>query len=181
MRLGTAAFVFVTGMLVMNLTVNADKKAAAADDKAAAGASQRFEALKGLAGDWVEIGTDGKPTDKVVTSFRVTSGGNTIQETLFPGSPKEMITMYHLDGADLVLTHYCVLGNQPRLKAEPGDDVNKIVFKFAGATNLKSGDDHHMDHATLTLGGKNRFKAEWVSCKEGKTCHQVSFELARKQ
>src|SRR4029077_1754769 len=82
---------------------------ARADEKATPETSPRFEALKKLAGDWVELGTDGKPTDKIVSSIRVTSGGNTVQETLFPGSDHEMVTMYHLDGADLILTHYCHL------------------------------------------------------------------------
>ena len=154
---------------------------ARADEKAESGTAQQFEVLKGLAGDWVEIGKDGKPTDKVVSSIRVTAGGNTVQETLFPGSDHEMVTMYHLDGKDLVLTHYCMLGNQPRLRAEPGTDVNKIAFKLIGATNLKSKDDHHMHKATITIDGKDRFKAVWASCKEGKPCHEVTLDLVRKQ
>ena len=166
-------------LLVLALAVAA--ASARAEEKAAAVNAQRFEALKQLAGDWVEAGKDGKPTDKVVSSIRVTSAGSTVQETLFPGSDHEMVTMYHLDGGDLVLTHYCMLGNQPRLRAEPGGDVNKIQFKFQSCTNLKSNDDHHMNQATLTLLGKDRFKAEWASCKEGKPCHQVTLELVRKQ
>ena len=88
--------------------------------------------------------------------------------------------MYHLDGADLVLTHYCMLGNQPRMRAEPGKDANKIVFKFIGGTNLKSNDDHHMHQATLSIVDKDHFQAEWVSCKEGKSCHKAKFDLVRK-
>src|SRR5262249_37912539 len=133
------------------------------DEKGTSVNSQRFEALKTLAGDWVVIGKDGKPTDKVVSSIRVTSAGNTVQETLFPSSDHEMVTMYHLDGEDLVLTHYCMLGNQPRMLAEPGSDVNRIVFKFTGGTNLKSNDEHHMHQATLLIDGKDRYKAVWVS------------------
>jgi hypothetical protein len=141
---------------------------------------QRFEALKKLAGDWVAVGKDGKPTTTVISSIRVTSAGTAVQETLFPGSDHEMVTMYHLDGADLILTHYCMLGNQPRMRAEPGKDVNKIAFKFVSGTNLKSKNDHHMNQATLTLDGKDHFKAEWNSCKDGKSCHQVRFDLVRK-
>jgi hypothetical protein len=162
---------------VLFAVVNSSK----ADDKSAPVSVQRFEALKKLAGDWVEVGKDGKPTDKVMSSIRVTSAGNTVQETLFPGSDKEMVTMYHLDGDDLVLTHYCALGNQPRLRAEPGKDVNTIVFKFVSSTNLKSNDDHHINGATLILDGKDHFKAEWVSCKDGKACHTVNLDLVRKQ
>src|SRR6516162_1634915 len=167
--------------LALVLTVSAVTASVNADDKTGKGASQRFEALKGLAGDWVEVDKDGKPTDKVVSSIRVTSGGNTVQETLFPGSDKEMVTMYHLDGADLVLTHYCMLGNQPRMRAQTGKDVKKIVFKFIGGTNLKSDDDTHMHQATLTIKSKDRLEAEWVACKDGKACHEVKLELARKQ
>ena len=170
--------------IALSLLVLAASSVAAwpgADEKAASPSAQRFAALKQLAGDWIELGKDGKPTDKVVSSIRVTSAGSAVQETLFPGSDHEMVTMYHLDGADLVLTHYCSLGNQPRLRAEPGTDVNKIVFKFVGGTNLKSNDDHHINEATFTLVDKDHFKADWTSCKDGKTCHQVHLDLVRKQ
>jgi hypothetical protein len=154
---------------------------AGADVKTVPAALQQFEALKKLAGDWVEIDKEGKATDRVVSSFRVTAAGSALEETLFPGTDHEMVTMYHLDGDDLVLTHYCRLGNQPRMRAEPGKDAHQIAFKFVGGTNLKSTDDQHMHEATLTIAGPDRFKSEWVSCKDGKTCHQVSFDLIRRQ
>ncbi len=173
MKLGIASSVLVMGLFMVAPT-------APAGDKAASSAARRLEALKGLAGDWVEIGKDGKPTDRIVSSFRVTAGGTAIQETMCPGTEKEMVTMYHLDGNDLVLTHYCTLGNQPRLKAEPGDDERRIVFKFNGGTNLKSDGDLHIDHATLTLIDKDHFRAHWTACKDGAACHDVTMDLARK-
>src|SRR5579883_3440161 len=78
-----------------------------------------FESLKKLAGDWVQIGKDGKPAGPVVSSIRVTSAGTAVEETLFPGTAHEMVTMYHLDGGELVLTHYCALGNQPHMRLTP--------------------------------------------------------------
>jgi hypothetical protein len=154
---------------------------AGADEKPVSTSLQQFETLKKLAGDWVEIDKDGKPTDKVVSSIRVTSAGSAIQETLSPGSDHEMVTMYFLDGDDLLLTHYCALGNQPRMRAEAGQDARRIAFKFVGGTNLKSPDEHHMHEATLTIAGPDRYQAEWASCKDGETCHRVKFDLARKQ
>jgi hypothetical protein len=153
---------------------------ASADDEKAPTSAKQFEALKSLAGDWVEVGKDGKPTDKLVTSIRVTAAGSAIQETIFPGTDHEMVTMYHLDGPDLVLTHYCMLGNQPRMRAEAAKDVNKIYFKFVGASNLKSEAEQHMNKATFTITSKDRYKTEWAACQDGKTCHEVTFELARK-
>jgi len=171
MRSRRFAALTVTAALVFVLSTKADEKPPA---------SQRFEALKGLVGDWVAADKDGKPTDQVVTSFRLTAAGSALQETMFPGTDHEMLTMFHLDGSDLILTHYCALGNQPRMRAEPGNDANKIVFKFFDGTNLKSPDAQHMHQATFVLQDKDHFKTEWVSCQEGKPCHQVGFELVRK-
>ena len=166
--------------LLLVIALLAVAHSAGAGEKVKPATSPRFEALKKLAGDWVAIGKDGKPTKKVISSIRVTSAGTAVQETLFPGSDHEMVTMFHLDGGDLVLTHYCMLGNQPRMRAEPGKDAKKILFKFIGGTNLKSNDDHHMHQATLSIADKDHFQAEWVSCKEGKPCHTVKFYLVRK-
>ena len=155
--------------------------AALSDEKAPSPGAARFEAIKKLAGNWVEIGKDGKPSEKVISSFRVTAGGTVVQETIFPGTDHEMVTMYHLDGPDLVLKHYCVLGNQPTMRAEAGTDASQIEFKCSGGTNLKSEAEQHMHQATLTIVDKDHFKARWIACKEGKECHDASFNLARKQ
>jgi hypothetical protein len=153
---------------------------AKADDTRPSASSARFDALKKRVGDWVEIGKDGNPTNRLVSSIRLTAAGNAVLETLFPGTDHEMVTVYHLDGDDLVLTHYCILGNQPRMKAERGGDSNRLVFECQGATNLKSEQDKHMHQATLTFAGDDRYKAEWTACQDGKTCHKGNFDLVRK-
>src|SRR5277367_5888702 len=78
-----------------------------------------LEKMKKLAGTWVAADKDGKPTDQVVSVIKVTAGGSAVHETLFPGQPMEMMSVYTADGPDLLMTHYCVLGNQPRMKADP--------------------------------------------------------------
>ena len=165
-------------MFVMALVAPA--LVAMADEKTPSGAAQ-FEQLKRLAGDWTAVTKDGKPGDAVATSIRVTSGGSAVQETIFPGTPKEMVTMYHLDGPDLVLTHYCMLGNQPTLRAEPSNDPSHLVFKFVRAGNLKSEADQHMDHVTLTILGPDHYRAEWTACQDGKACHVENLDFVRKQ
>src|SRR4051812_26671103 len=76
----------------------------AANGKATANAS--FDKLKKLAGTWVAADDQGKPTDKIMSIFKLTAGGSALQETLFPGGNEEMVSVYHLDGSDLVMTHY---------------------------------------------------------------------------
>jgi hypothetical protein len=173
MKVRIVSNLLLLGILAIGIT-------AMAADKTAPSASSRFEALKALAGDWVELSADGKPTNKLLSSIRLTSGGTALQETIFPGTDHEMVTMYHVDGSELVLTHYCMLGNQPRMRADAGAEPNRFAFKFIGATNLKSPQEQHMNEATLTILGPDRFQSEWVSCQDGKTCHQVKFDLARK-
>ena len=78
-----------------------------------------LEKMKKLAGTWLVADKDGKPTDQVASIIKVTAGGSIVHETLFPGQPQEMVSIYTVDGPDLIMTHYCVLGNQPRMKADP--------------------------------------------------------------
>src|SRR5207237_10320126 len=75
----------------------------------------RFDRLKKLAGDWTTGGAE-----PATASFRVTAGGSAVVETLFAGTPHEMVTVYTADGDDVKLTHYCMLGNQPTLRAKGG-------------------------------------------------------------
>ena len=110
-----------------------------------------FEALKTLAGTWLAADEDGKPTDRVVSILKVTAGGSVVHETLFPGESEEMVSMYTVDGPDLVMTHYCVLGNQPRLKADPKSKAGEIRFEFDGGSNLDPSKDRHMHSVTLTI------------------------------
>src|ERR1051325_9626202 len=75
-----------------------------------------LEKMKKLAGTWLLADKDGKPTDQIASIIKVTAGGSAVHETLFPGQPHEMISVYMIDGPDVIMTHYCVLGNQPRMK-----------------------------------------------------------------
>ena len=143
--------------------------------------SRGFDLLKGLAGTWVRLGEGGKPTDEVVSSIRVTAGGSAVHEVLFPGTEVEMITIYHQDGDDLVMTHYCMLGNQPRMKAEPGNEAGKVVFKCQGGSNMKSEDDKHMHQETITVITKDHINVEWLEFENGAHNHTGKFDLVRKK
>jgi hypothetical protein len=87
-----------------------------------------------------------------------------------------------MDGPDLICTHYCALGNQPRLKLQPGKDPKVLVFQSVALGNSKSMDDPHMGHATITLIDDNHFRAEWKSLVKQKPDpgHSPRFDLVRK-
>src|SRR4029077_4798337 len=94
-----------------------------------------LEKMKTLVGTWLVADKDGKATDQVASIIKLTAGGSAVHETLFPGQPHEMVSIYTVEGSDLVMTHYCVLGNQPRMKADPKSPANQICFEFAGGAN----------------------------------------------
>lgn len=165
----------VTVLALIGVTVRAQPGAPAPGGEADA----RFEKFKQLAGDWVGTAKGEKGSFEVRINYKVTSGGNTVVETIMPGTDHEMVTLIHRDGKDVLLTHYCHLGNQPRMKAGAIDGA-KLPFTFTGATNLKSDKDMHMHAVTYTFTDKNSLKAEWVLFSEGKEAGTMTMELKRK-
>lgn len=165
--------IIVGGVLV----ANEDKPA-----QPASPAKRQFEAIKCLAGEWTGKAShgDGEPVDATVL-YRVTSAGNTVMETLFQGTPHEMITMYHLDGDLLLLTHYCAAGNQPRMKCAPSTDSTRLAFKFLDGTNMNPAMDMHMHDATLVLVDSDHIKSEWFLHIKGKPAGSAKFDLQRKK
>jgi hypothetical protein len=139
-----------------------------------------FEQFKRLAGEWVGK-AQGKDGHDVHVRYKVTAGGSAVVETLFPGTAHEMVSVIHPDGADLLLTHYCHLGNQPQMKASGQGAGSKVEFKFVRATNLKSEKDKHMHEATYTFVDGDTLRSEWTLYNEGKAAARVAFELKRKK
>lgn len=142
-----------------------------------------FETLKSLVGTWLETDKDGKPTETVVSVIKLTGAGTAIHETLFPGQPHEMVTVYHRDGKNVVATHYCALGNQPRYKIDSQSTDKKLIFAFDGGTNFDAAKDMHMHEGTLTIVDANTIESNWVGYDKGKPDdgHKVTMKLVRKK
>src|SRR5262245_6888920 len=142
-----------------------------------------LEKMKKLDGTWLLADKDGKPTDQIASIIKVTAGGSAIHETLFPGQPHEMVSIYTVEGSDLVMTHYCVLGNQPRTKADPKSPANQIVFRFAGGANLDPKKDKHMHEATLTIVDDDRLEVNGIGWENGAPAKEMccGLKLVRKK
>jgi hypothetical protein len=142
-----------------------------------------LEKMKKLAGTWLVADKDGKTTDQVASVIKLTAGGSAVHETLFPGQPHEMVSVYTVDGPDLIMTHYCVLGNQPRMKADPKSPANQIVFRFAGGANLNPAKDKHMHEATLTIVDEDHIEVAGVGWENGGPAKEMccGLKLVRKK
>jgi hypothetical protein len=142
-----------------------------------------LERLKKLAGTWVEADAKGQPTNAVVTVFKVTSNGSAVQETIHPGSNHEMVSVYYMDGPDLVLTHYCSLGNQPHMKLDPKGLPHELSFKFVGGSNMDAAKDMHIHEGKITVVDEDHITWAWSAYEDGKPVegHQMDKNLVRKK
>ena len=166
-----------TGLTVATLADDSHNHAPAATQ------NDNFEKLKTLVGTWVAADADGKPTDQVISEVKLTAGGSAIHETLFPGKPEEMISIYTLDGSDIIMTHYCMLGNAPKMKARTNGDKTQFNFEFDGGTNFDPKKDMHMHSAVLTILDDDHLRVEGVAWDNGKPSQESceTMHLVRKK
>ena len=139
-------------------------------------AKAAFARLKTLAGEWEATGPQGKGR----VSYELIADGATLVERETPDKMHTMMTVYHLDGDNLLLTHYCILGNQPRMKAEAfHPDTGEVDFQFLDATNLSSPAASHMHNAKIRIVDESHATAEWQLYVDGKPKMTEAMQLTR--
>jgi hypothetical protein len=75
----------------------------------------------------------------------------------------DMVTLYHLDGDTLMMTHFCVVNNQVRLRAEPITGDGKVLsFSYIDASNLSVSNKEVMNKLELTLTDKDHLTQVWT-------------------
>jgi hypothetical protein len=137
-------------------------------------AQKAFTTIKSLPGTWEGNSAMGP----VKVTFKTTSGGSAVMSEIL--GKEDMITMFNLDGPGrLLMTHYCAVGNEPRMEASASPDGKVITFNYVDATNLASPDAAHMHRMVLTLIDENHHTEEWMFVDHGKE-HKELFDLHRK-
>jgi hypothetical protein len=135
---------------------------AAANTEVDAGTA--FSRLKALVGDWDIESNRGKAHSR----FELIAGGSVLLEHFTEPGGQEMLTAYYLDGSRLVLTHYCLAGNQPQMVAEKFDRASgELDFAFAGGSNISPGTGH-MHDAVFHLASNDHFDAKWDFVEAGR-------------
>jgi hypothetical protein len=143
---------------------------------AASDGSQAFEKMKSLEGSWSGKTADGRA---VQVSNRVTSGGSVVMSEIT--GHEDMITMFHLDGGRLLMTHYCAAGNQPRMVASLSSDGKTITFDFLDATNLLPSQGGHMERVVFTLIDADHHSEDWQFAQSGGQKLHEKFNLERQK
>jgi len=137
-----------------------------------------LEAMKPLVGTWVAVAApDHHGKGPVTVTFKESAAGSAIVETMLPGSEQEMITIYAIDGQSLLMTHYCMMGNQPRMRLTSAEK-GVLKFEFIDGGNLKSRDEVHMDSLEMTITA-DRLIEKWGMYQDGKVVGYHTFEYKR--
>jgi len=129
------------------------------------GAADQFEKIKSLAGEWQgKRAMDGKTVN---ATYELVSNGSTVMETLMPADEPNMVTMYHLNGDKLMMTHYCAVNNQPRMESVSSEG-GMVKFALKDITNLAKEEDGHMVGMSIAFKDADHITHTWTFKQEGK-------------
>ena len=146
-------------------------------------AETAFERLRALSGHWQgTFAWSGARTasGKLDAEYYVTGNGSALVENLIMDGAPSMTSVYHLDGADLRMTHYCAAQNQPRLKASAVDlDRGQITFSFVDITNLRSPTAGHVDGLDVHFLGSDHVTLRYHFKANGKDSDEL-IDLTRR-
>ncbi len=144
--------------------------------------TKEFQQMKQLVGVWKgtkdNSAEGGGKADPVEVDYKLTAGGSTLQETLMPNTPHEMVTMYHDEGGKLTMTHYCMLGNTPHL-AVTQSSPKQITFNFVSGGGIDPVKDAHMHALTLEFPDNDHLAHKWGCHQNGKPDTTAEFKLTR--
>lgn len=130
-----------------------------------------FESLKALKGKW-SIQSEGKPIPVKMT-YDDGSKDSIITEQF----GKELSVFYH-DGNDLLMTHFCNVGNQPRLKLATNSAPGLIEFETFDVTNLKDKSSPHVQKIIYKIIDAKNFNLE-IIWKKGVALDSEKYSLIR--
>jgi hypothetical protein len=141
-------------------------------------ASPAFDKMKTLVGSWEGTVNEGGKDMPTHVRVKLVSDGSAVAHWLDEDTPHEMVTMFHMDGSDLMATHYCAAHNQPRMVLKNGGNPNRLVFSFKDGTNIQA-TAGHMQQVAFVFDGPNHHVEEWTYLQDGKE-NTMKFDFKRK-
>lgn len=140
--------------------------------------SQAFERMKELVGVWEGTSSMDKKEQKVRVEYRLTAGGSAIIETLFSNTPEEMVSVYNDHTGELMMTHYCLLRNQPQMKLIRSDKEN-LDFTLKKGSRIDVSKEPHMHSLTISFLKKNHIVQRWTLYENGEKKGTTELDLFR--
>lgn len=139
-------------------------------------AQKTLDRFKSMVGTWQGKSPSGGTSE---VTYRLTAGGTAVMADMHMAG-EDMVSMYYVNGDDLLMTHFCPTNNQPRMKAVISPDLNTVSFDFMDATNLPGPNAGHMHRAVFLFSDPDRYTEEWT-WKQGGKDTKMHFEMQRKK
>lgn len=165
----------ITTALTCALLITCSTALRADEPKKDTTAKTPMDVIRAMEGTWVKQG----PGMQGTIVFKSTAKGSTVMETMFPGSKMEMMNAYHMDGDNLMVTHYCAGGNQPRMKLVKNEG-GVMQFDFVDVTNMKNPDEGCMGRLILKVDGDNLTES-WFTKTGDKYEDHITINLKKQQ
>lgn len=113
---------------------------------------QIFDQLKSLVGHWEGINVENKP---VSIAYSLSANDTVLVEDWTFDNGMKALTLYSMDEATLTATHYCPVGNQPRLIFKQQLGTGVLLFEFHSAMNFPDKNAQHEHAFDLLLVDSN--------------------------
>ena len=145
--------------------------------QAQSNAQKTLDRFKSMVGTWQGKSPSGGTSE---VTYRLAAGGTAVMADMHMAD-EDMVSMYYVDGDQMLMTHFCPSNNQPRMKAVISPDLNTVTFDFLDATNLPGPQTGHMHRAVFLFSADpGHYSEEWTWKQEGKD-HKMYFEMERKK
>ena len=181
--------------LVLGFAVATHAQSAKGQPKAAAGSPETvvYDAQSAMAfltttgGNWGaasgqhEHGGAAPAGNRGVVSVKTKAAGSAVVHTYAQGTPGEMETIFHMDGDQLLLTHYCALQNAPVLKFVKSNKPGELKFEFMGGTNFDPKVDAHLHQSTFQIIDKDTIEQRSTVVANDKAQPELKSVLHRQQ
>lgn len=178
-RVGIVASIACLGLVAGCSSQGSKASGETAKEHEPMAAPSALDPIKALAGTW-ECDTDGDGKMDCTAVYKVSANGHTVTENLFVGTPHEMVTAFHMDGGAVMATHYCSIGNQPRMR-DLHPTGSTFMFEFLDCTNLKSPNDPHMHSLKMEIVDADHLVNTWTHYADGKPSAPMAFRFTRKR
>ena len=138
----------------------------------AADAQAAFARLGQLAVDWEGQFANGR---RHSVNYRLSAGGTVLVETWALAPGRESLTIYYVDGDELLATHYCPQGTQPRLRLVDDAD-GKLSFALRDGGNLALAGKSHQQAFWLEFQGKDAYRRSETYVENGEAAQSGQAE-----
>ena len=177
----SVALVLVAGSAAAQSKKGQPKAVAGAPETIIYDAASAMAFLTSTAGEW-QSGRQhehGAPAAGSLVSVKTKAAGSAVVHTYAAGTPGEMETIFHMDGDQLLLTHYCALQNAPVLKFVKSSKPGELKFVFQGGTNFDPSVDAHLHDSTFQIKDKDTVEQSSTVFANGKANPELRSVLHR--